>query len=73
MKIYVVLLFTVLLVGCSTYQNQKLNGLEKSEAIDLSGKWLFRIGDDEKYSEPKLDEFGWVEIKVPSQWEKTRL
>jgi S-formylglutathione hydrolase FrmB len=70
MKIYVVLLFTVLLVGCSTYQNQKLNGLEESEAIDLSGKWLFRIGDDEKYSEPKLDEFGWVEIKVPSQWEK---
>ncbi|MDZ7374464.1 MAG: glycoside hydrolase, partial [candidate division KSB1 bacterium] len=39
-------------------------------AIDLSGTWRFRPGDDTCWARPGLDDTRWDEIRVPSYWEK---
>lgn len=70
MKFFSALLILILILGCGGNTKQKINNEYQSGKIDLSGKWLFRIGDDKKWSEEKIDEFGWIEIFVPSQWEK---
>jgi sialate O-acetylesterase len=38
-------------------------------SLNLFGKWKFRLFDDEKWSEEKLDESGWEEVIVPAKWE----
>jgi len=70
MKFLFALLISILVLGCGGNTKQKINDEHQGEKIELSGKWLFRIGDDKKWSDVKIDEFGWVEIFVPSQWEK---
>lgn len=70
---FLILLFILLLIfsGCGGNTSQKsAEDIHQLEKIEISGKWLFRIGDDLKWKEEKIDEFGWVEIQVPSQWEK---
>jgi len=70
MKIFLTSLLILFLWGCGGNTKQKIDNGHSAEKIELSGKWLFRIGDAENWSEEKIDEFGWVEIVVPSQWEK---
>ena len=36
---------------------------------DLSGKWLFKTGDDLKRAEAGYNDSGWVKIQVPLNWE----
>ena len=70
MKIFLTSLIILFLLGCGGNTKQKIDNGHPAEKIELSGKWLFRIGDAENWSEEKIDEFGWVVIVVPSQWEK---
>ena len=37
--------------------------------VDLSGIWKFRIGDQERWSSPVLNDENWEDIQVPSPWE----
>ena len=37
--------------------------------IDLSGIWLFEIGDDLNYAKPAYDDSKWSKVYVPSPWE----
>jgi len=37
--------------------------------LDLSGKWKFKIGDDESWSESAFDDSRWQELKVPLLWD----
>jgi enterochelin esterase-like enzyme len=70
---FLISLFILILIfpGCGGNTSQKsAEDVHQLEKIEISGKWLFRIGDDLKWKEEKIDEFGWVEIQVPSQWEK---
>jgi len=39
-------------------------------ALDLSGPWKFRPGDDERWAQPDYDDSRWVTVKVPCYWEK---
>ncbi|MCS7228629.1 MAG: alpha/beta hydrolase-fold protein [Candidatus Kryptonium sp.] len=70
MRILLTALIFLFVWGCGGNTNQKVNNKHSTERIELSGKWLFRIGDNKEWSDVKIDEFGWVEIQVPSQWEK---
>jgi len=70
MNVFLLLIIAFVFSGCGGNKLQKINDEHRDEKIELAGKWLFRIGDDKNWSEPKIDEFGWVEILVPSQWEK---
>ncbi len=70
MILFIFLVAGFLFFGCGGDKLQKSEYIHKEDRIELSGKWLFRIGDDRNWSETKIDEFGWVEIQVPSQWEK---
>ncbi len=70
MKVICVLVAIFIFYGCGGEKLQKVGDVHKLERIDLAGKWLFRVGDDKNWDESKIDEFGWVEIQVPSQWEK---
>jgi len=36
--------------------------------IDLSGTWLFRPGDDARWSAARLDDSGWTPLQVPRSW-----
>ncbi len=38
-------------------------------ALDLSGKWKFRPGDNKEWAKANYDDESWSEIKVPSYWE----
>ncbi|NJK86115.1 MAG: glycoside hydrolase [Bacteroidales bacterium] len=38
--------------------------------IPLSGYWKFSIGDDNKWSDPSLNDSDWDQIKVPGSWEE---
>ncbi len=70
MKILFALITTLLLIGCGGNTKQKIDTEHAGERIELSGKWLFRVGDAENWKEEKIDEFGWIEIETPSYWEK---
>ena len=37
--------------------------------IDLSGKWSFSIGDNERWLDPEFDDENWEKINVPGDWE----
>jgi len=37
--------------------------------MDLSGRWLFSIGDFSQWSEPRYDDSNWDTIAVPGFWE----
>jgi sialate O-acetylesterase len=38
-------------------------------AIDLSGEWQFRIGDQMEFRLARFDDRDWDKIRVPSRWE----
>lgn len=37
--------------------------------VDLTGEWKFEVGDDPAWSDPKLDDSKWEQLRVPGQWE----
>ena len=63
---FIVVLFLALMVGGSSFsQSHRLKKVQ-----DLSGKWKFSIGDDEKWAYKDFDDSGWENILVPRMWEK---
>jgi len=42
---------------------------ELRPAQNLSGLWMFKLGDDSDWKEPDLDDGGWTEMIVPSIWQ----
>lgn len=38
-------------------------------AQSLEGTWRFRTGDDLSWKEPRLDDKGWINVRVPGFWE----
>jgi len=42
---------------------------ERTVIQDLRGRWLFEIGDDESWADPKFNDSKWDGIAVPSPWE----
>jgi hypothetical protein len=42
---------------------------ERTTIQDLRGRWLFEIGDDESWADPKFNDKKWDGITVPSPWE----
>lgn len=39
------------------------------KVLDLRGHWLFQIGDNPAWADPRFDDSDWDEIFVPSTWE----
>jgi sialate O-acetylesterase len=37
--------------------------------LDLSGRWKFSLGDDQRWKDEKFDDKNWEKIYVPSSWE----
>jgi len=37
--------------------------------LNFAGEWLFKIGDDLKWSAPEIDESNWAKVKVPATFE----
>ncbi|MBN2087964.1 glycoside hydrolase [candidate division KSB1 bacterium] len=42
---------------------------ELNREVDLRGSWLFEIGDNRDYADPKFDDSDWEAIHVPGNWE----
>ena len=38
--------------------------------VDLRGEWRFEIGDDPRWADPSFNDAGWVNLRVPAQWEE---
>jgi alpha-L-fucosidase len=45
-----------------------LSGQAVLPAIDLSGEWLFKEGDDPSWSKTDLDDSSWKKVKLPAHW-----
>ncbi len=66
------LLFIIALfyTGCVEYHNQPQHKSETENLVlDLSGRWKFSLGDDNKWKDEKFDDSKWEKINVPSSWE----
>lgn len=46
-----------------------LGGRATLPAIDLTGEWLFKKGDDLSWSKPSLDDKVWQKVQLPAHWE----
>ena len=42
---------------------------ERSQILDLRGRWAFRIGDDPAWASPAASERSWDSVAVPARWE----
>jgi hypothetical protein len=45
-------------------------GQDKEKRVNLTGNWLFNLGDNMKYSKPEYDDSDWEKIYVPSHWQR---
>ncbi len=45
-------------------------GQEKEKLVNLSGDWLFSLGDNMKFAKPEYDDSDWEKIYVPSNWQR---
>jgi hypothetical protein len=45
------------------------NSIELKRVINLRGKWLFEIGDNENYALAQYDDSNWEKMPVPARWE----
>ncbi|MDZ7722385.1 MAG: beta galactosidase jelly roll domain-containing protein [candidate division KSB1 bacterium] len=61
---FIRILILLYLIAVSTGTARDLN-----KEIDLSGVWLFEIGDDLNYAKPGYDDSRWSKVSVPSPWE----
>lgn len=67
-----IILFTliILIVACVDSTNPpKRNNNERKIVLDLSGRWKFNLGDNEKWKEKNFDDSQWEKVYVPSSWE----
>ncbi|HOT14159.1 MAG TPA: beta galactosidase jelly roll domain-containing protein [Bacteroidales bacterium] len=67
MKTIVKILFLLMLTGCSITNIPASSNLRT--LVNLSGTWLFSLGDEKDWSAVKFDDSKWDQIKVPSSWE----
>ncbi len=42
---------------------------ETRMSIEFPHRWKFKIGNDEKWASPALDDSRWIDIRVPYDWE----
>lgn len=42
----------------------------RDELVDLSGRWRFSIGDDQRWAQPGFDDHNWSHVYVPGYWEE---
>ncbi|HJT25561.1 MAG TPA: alpha-L-fucosidase, partial [bacterium] len=47
---------------------QSVEGSVALPAIDLSGEWLFRDGDDLPWRKPNLEDSDWKKVTLPAHW-----
>jgi hypothetical protein len=47
----------------------QLNAEELRKLVQLPGYWKFSVGDYAEWANPKFDDSGWDEIRVPGKWE----
>lgn len=52
-------------VGQGFYHNES-----GRQQVDLSGKWAFRKGDDERWADPNFDDREWRRISAEKNWER---
>ena len=45
------------------------SGLAVLPAMDLSGEWLFKEGDNASWSKPELEDSSWQKVQLPAHWE----
>lgn len=73
LSITVISLFLILFVlyGCIENHNQPSPPKTETEklVLDLSGRWKFNLGDNEKWKEKNFDDSQWEKVYVPSSWE----
>lgn len=43
---------------------------EKQKLVNLSGDWLFSLGDNMKFAKPEYNDSDWEKIYVPSNWQR---
>lgn len=56
--------------GCVQYHDQPQHKDEKEKLVlDLSGRWKFSLGDDQRWKDVKYDDRNWEKIYAPSSWE----
>lgn len=48
----------------------RLKAVDWSQVVDLTGKWLFTVGDDPDWSKPGIKADDWDMISVPGEWER---
>ncbi|HEX9250992.1 MAG TPA: hypothetical protein VF870_02065, partial [Ignavibacteriaceae bacterium] len=67
----VILLLVILFqIGCVQYHDQPQHKDEKEKLVlDLSGRWKFSLGDDQRWKDVRYDDRNWEKIYAPSSWE----
>ena len=68
-------------IAVRVYDHQQAGGITRGDVgiyerrnvlepdFDLSGRWKFKTGDDESWSESAFDDSHWQELKVPLLWD----
>ncbi|HEX9252150.1 MAG TPA: beta galactosidase jelly roll domain-containing protein [Ignavibacteriaceae bacterium] len=56
--------------ACVQYHDQPQHKDQKEKLVlDLSGRWKFSPGDDQRWKDVKYDDRNWEKIYTPSSWE----
>lgn len=71
--IVAIILLLILLFenGCIEYHDQPPTPKSEKEklVLDLSGRWKFNLGDDQRWKDEKFDDSNWEKVYVPASWE----
>jgi diguanylate cyclase (GGDEF)-like protein len=61
-----------LTLSFTTFANDRvIESLES--AVDISGQWKYRVGDNAAWASPSYDDSAWPHILVPQNWGKSKL